>query len=52
MDHQEFLFVPFGRDDLERDSLKIIAEEYNSLVETRLDLAPAAARRTEIHSAR
>jgi hypothetical protein len=33
MNNHEFVLLLFDRDDLECDSLEIIAEEYNSLVD-------------------
>jgi hypothetical protein len=36
------LLVPFCRHDFERDALQIIAEEYNSLVDTRVHPGPMA----------
>ena len=33
MDHQEFFLAAFRSHDLESDSLQIISEEYNSLVD-------------------
>ena len=41
MNHQELVLFVFNRDDLKLDSLEIIPEEDNSLVDTKVHPVPA-----------
>jgi hypothetical protein len=42
VNHQKLVFVGFDRKDLKRNSLEIIADEHNSLVDTRVRRIPIA----------